>query len=49
MQWAKDGIGIDLVAGAVQETAAIVATNVVAMSDKAAAIIKDVGARDACF
>ena len=30
-------------------TAAIIATDIVAMSDKAATIIKDVGARDACF
>ena len=49
LQWAKDGIGIDLVARAVQKTAAIIATNVVAVSDEAAAIIKDVGARCACF
>ena len=49
LQWAKHRIGIDLVAWAVQKTAAIIATNVVAMSDKAAAIIKDVGARGACF
>jgi hypothetical protein len=34
---------------AVQKTAAIIATDVIAMSDKAAAIIKDVDARDACF
>jgi hypothetical protein len=38
-----------LIAGAVQKTAAIIATDIVAMSDKAAAIIKDVDARDACF
>ena len=43
------GIGIDLVAWAVQKTAAIIATDIVAMSDKAAAIIKDVDARGACF
>ena len=45
----QDGIGIDLVAWAVQKTAAIIATDIVAMSDKAAAIIKDVDARGACF
>jgi hypothetical protein len=49
LQWAKDRIGIDLVAWAVQKTAAIIATDVVAMSDKAAAIIKDVDARGAYF
>jgi hypothetical protein len=38
-----------LIAGAVQKTAAIIATHVVAMSDKAATIIKDVDARGACF
>jgi hypothetical protein len=38
-----------LIAGAVQKTAAIIATDIVAMSDKAAAIIKDVDARGACF
>jgi hypothetical protein len=47
LQWAQHRIGIDLVAGAVQETAAIIATDIVSMSDKAAAIIKDVDARDA--
>ena len=49
LQRAQHRIGIDLVAWTDQQTAAIIATNVVAMSDKAAAIIKDVGARDACF
>ena len=49
LQGAQQRIGIDLVAGAVQKTAAIIATNVVAMSDKAAAIINDVDARGACF
>lgn len=49
LQRAQYRIGIDLVARAVQKTAAIIATNVVAMSDKAAAIIKDVDARGACF
>jgi hypothetical protein len=49
LERSKHRIGIDLVAGAVQETAAIVTTDVVAMSDKAATIIKDVGARGACF
>jgi hypothetical protein len=49
LQGAQHRIGIDLVAWAVQKTAAIIATNVVAMSDKAAAIIKDVDARGACF
>ena len=49
LEGAQQRVGIDLVAGAVQETAAIVATNVVAMSDKAAAIIKDVDARGTCF
>jgi hypothetical protein len=38
-----------LIAGTVQETAAIIATDVVAMSDKAATIIKDVDARGTCF
>jgi hypothetical protein len=42
-------VGVDLVAWAVQKTAAIIATDVVAMSDKVATIIKDVDARDACF
>ena len=46
---AKHRIGIDLVAGTVQKTAAIIATDIVAMSDKAATIIKDVDARGACF
>ena len=45
----KHRIGIDLVAWAVQKTAAIIATDIVAMSDKAAAIIKNVDARGACF
>jgi hypothetical protein len=49
LQWPKDGIGIDLVAWAVQITAAIIVTDVVAMSDKGATIIKDVDARGACF
>ena len=49
LQWAKYWIGVDLVARAIQITAAIIATDVVAMSDKAAAIIKDVDARGACF
>ncbi len=46
---AQHRIGIDLVAWAVQKTAAIIATDIVAMSDKAATIIKDVDARGACF
>jgi len=49
LQGAKQRIGVDLIAGTVQKTAAIIATNVVAMSDKAATIIKDVDARGACF
>ena len=49
LERSKHRIGIDLVAGAVQKTAAIIATDIVAMSDKAAAIIKDVDARGACF
>ena len=49
LQGAQHRIGIDLVAWAVQKTAAIIATDIVAMSDKAAAIIKDVDARGACF
>jgi hypothetical protein len=31
LKWAEQGIGVDLVAGAGQETAAIIATDVVAM------------------
>jgi hypothetical protein len=49
LQGAQHRVGIDLVAWAVQKTAAIIATDVVAMSDKAATIIKNVGTRDACF
>jgi hypothetical protein len=49
LQGAQHRIGIDLIPRATQITAAIIATNVVAMSDKAAAIIKDVNARGACF
>jgi hypothetical protein len=49
LQGAKQRIGVDLIAGTVQKTAAIIATNVVAMSDKAATIIKDVDARGARF
>ena len=49
LQGAQHRIGIDLIARAIQITAAIIATDVVAMSDKAAAIIKDVDARGACF
>jgi hypothetical protein len=49
LQGAQHRIGIDLVAWAVQKTTAIIATDVVAMSDKAATIIKDVDARNACF
>jgi hypothetical protein len=49
LQGAQHRIGIDLVAWAVQKTAAIIATDVVAMSDKATAVIKDVDARGACF
>jgi hypothetical protein len=49
LQGAQHRIGIYLVAGTVQKTAAIIATDIVAMSDKAAAIIKDVDARGACF
>ena len=49
LQGAQHRIGIDPVAWAVQKTAAIIATDVVAMSDKAAAIIKDVDARGAYF
>jgi len=45
----KHWIGIDLVVWAVQKTATVIATDVVAMSDKAATIIKDVDARGACF
>ena len=49
LQGAQHRVGIDLIAWAVQKTGAIIATDVVAMSDKTATIIKDVGARDACF
>ena len=49
LQGAQHRIGIDLVAWAVQKTAAIIATDVVAMSDKAATIVKDVNAGGACF
>jgi hypothetical protein len=49
LQGAQHRIGIDLVAWAVQKTAAIIAADIVAMGDKAATIIKDVGARGACF
>ena len=49
LEGSKHRVGVDLVAWAVQKTTAIIATDVVAMSDKAAAIIKDVDARDACF
>jgi hypothetical protein len=49
LERSKQRIGIDLIAWAIQITAAIVATDVVAMSDKATAIIKDVDARGACF
>ena len=49
LQGAQHWIGIDLVARAIQITAAIIATDIVAMSDKAATIIKDVDARGACF
>jgi hypothetical protein len=49
LQGAQHRIGIDLVAWAVQKTAAIIATHIVAMSDQTAAIIKDIDARDACF
>jgi hypothetical protein len=49
LQGAQYRIGVDLVPRAVQKTAAIIATNVVAMSDKGAGIIKDVDARGACF
>jgi hypothetical protein len=49
LEWAEQGIGVGLVAGAVQKTAAIIATDIVAMSDKAAAIIKNVDAGGACF
>jgi hypothetical protein len=49
LQGAQHRIGIDLVAGAVQKTAAIITTDVVAMSDQAATIIKNVDARGACF
>jgi hypothetical protein len=49
LQGAQHRIGIDLVAWAVQKTAAIIATDIVAMGDQAAAIIKDIDARGACF
>ena len=49
LQGPQHRIGIDLVARAVQKTAAIIATDVVAMSDKAAAIVEDVDAGSACF
>ena len=49
LQGAQHRISIDLVTWAVQKTAAIIATDVVAMTDKATAIIKDVDARGACF
>jgi hypothetical protein len=49
LQEAQHRIGIDLVAWAVQKTATIIATDIVAMSDQAAAIIKDIDARGACF
>jgi hypothetical protein len=49
LQGARHRIGIDLVAWAVQKTAPIIAADIVAMSDKAAAIIKDVDARNTCF
>ena len=49
LQGAQHWIGIDLVAWAVQKPAPIIAADIVAMSDKAAAIIKDVDARGARF
>jgi hypothetical protein len=49
LQGAQHWIGIDLVAWTVQKTAAIIAADVVAMSNQAATIIKDVDARGACF
>jgi hypothetical protein len=49
LQRAKQRIGVDLIPWAVQKTAAIIATDVVAMSDQAATIIKDVDARCTCF
>jgi hypothetical protein len=49
LQGAQHRIGIDLVAGAVQKTAAIIAADIVSVRGDRAAIIKDVDARGACF
>jgi len=49
LQGAQHRIGIDLVAGAVQKTAAIITADIVAMRGDRAAIIKDVDARGTCF
>jgi hypothetical protein len=49
LERSKHWIGINLISRAIQQTAAIIATDVVAMSDKAAAVVKDVDARGACF
>jgi len=49
LQGAQHRIGIDLVAGAVQKTPAIIAADIVSVRGDRAAIIKDVDARGACF
>ncbi|PYL71147.1 MAG: hypothetical protein DMF26_20005 [Verrucomicrobia bacterium] len=45
LQWAKQGIGIDLVPRAVQKTAAIVTTDIVSLRRDRASIVRDVRAR----
>src|ERR1700720_4581149 len=47
LERAEHWIGVDLVAAAVQETAAIIATQVVAARGDRASIVKDVRARSA--
>ena len=49
LKWPKHRIGVDLIAGTVQETAAVIATDIVAMRSDAAPVVRDVGTRGASF
>src|SRR5438105_14459511 len=45
LEWAEQGIGVDLIAGSSQETAAVIAAKVVTMRDNGSAVIKNGPAR----
>jgi hypothetical protein len=49
LQWAKNGIGIDLIAGADQVTASIVITQIVALGSDRAGLIENISSYRASF